>query len=127
MAANYQIVRNTLMGMALINWDELPILMASVTRNPTNQNLPSQLQVLPGCDITQLNTMIAQWKTQSSAQIILEVGGTAQAFAQVAPSWPVQIQINRQGNTLVVTTWDDALKVADWPYLNSQNTTVILQ
>lgn len=127
MADNYQIVRNTTMGMALLNWTDLPILMASVTRNPTNINLPSELQVLPGCDLTQLTTLVAQWKTQSAAQINLEAGGSAQAFSQVAPNWPVQIQITRQGNTLVVGSWSDALQVADWTYLNSQNTTVTLQ
>lgn len=126
MADNYQIVRNALTGMGLVNWVTLPVLMASIVRNPTNSVLPSSLQVLPGCDLTQLNTLLTQWRQQNGAPIVLATGGSSQAFAQVAPNWPVQIQISRQGNTLVVTNWTDALKVADWTYLNSSNTTVLL-
>ena len=125
---NYQLVRFTVAGMALINWasaPELPDLKASVTRNETNSSLPSPLQVVTDCDLAQLNTLVSTWRQQSSAPIVVAVG-CAQAFSTVAPDWPVRIQITRQGNTLVVGSWVDALKVADWDYLNSDQTQAFL-
>lgn len=127
MADNYQISRYTNTGMALINWTDLPILMASTVASALNSSLPSTLQVLPGCDLVQLQMLISQWRTLNSKTLVLASGGSARAFSQVAPTWPVQIRITRSGNTLVVNSWDDALKLADWDYLDSENTQVIVQ
>lgn len=123
--ADYQIVSRGNTARALIDWEGAPRLLASVSRPQQTTTLTeSTVQVVTGVEQAGLLSMLNQWVPSNPFPLILMAGGSAQAFFNMDPAWPVEIRVTSGQNSLVMHDWASALQLGGWNLLNSAQTRV---